>query len=90
MTVPLCTKGGPYRYSLKSLVWRNSRDLQRADLNPIEHVWNVHFEPDLLVRHNAMVSEWEVQQGHTAVMVRCQHIFGHIVYVCLIHSLQLA
>ena len=34
-----------------------------------------------------MVLEWDVQQAHIGVMVRCPHTFGHIVYKCVYYHI---
>ena len=36
-----------------------------------------------------LVLEWDVQQAHIGVMVRCPYTFGHIVYIDVVRHLSL-
>jgi hypothetical protein len=69
MTMPPCTKEGPYRNGVSRLVWKNLTGLHRAltstPSNTIGMNWNVACEPGLIALHqypnltNAFVSEWK-------------------------------
>ena len=68
MTMPLCTKWGPYRNGLSKFVWKNLTGPHSPDLNSIEHLWD-ELERWLRARHNrptsvpnltnALVAEWK-------------------------------
>ena len=67
MTMPPCTKRGPFRNGLSRSVWKNLTGLQSPGLNPTEHLWD-EFERRLRARPNrptsvpgltnALVAEW--------------------------------
>ena len=68
MTMPLCTKRGPYRNGLSRSVWKNLTGLHRAlTLTPSNIFainWNEHCEPGLIAQHQCqtslmLVAEWK-------------------------------
>ena len=69
MTMPPCTKQGPYRNGLSRSVWKNFTGLHRAltsiPFNTFGMNWNANCEPGLIAQHqypdltNALVTEWK-------------------------------
>jgi hypothetical protein len=60
MTMPLCTKQGPYRNGLSRSVWKNLTGLERALTSTTSNTfgmnWNANFEPGLIAQHQCPTS----------------------------------
>jgi hypothetical protein len=67
MTIPLCTKRGPYRDSLLKSVWKNLTGLHRALISNPSNIFGMNWnaETGLIAQHqcrmftNALVAEWK-------------------------------
>ena len=68
MTMPPCSKRGPYRNGLWRTVWKNLTGLHRAltstPLNTFGMNWNTDCEPGLIAKHQCLTSlmlvvEWK-------------------------------
>jgi hypothetical protein len=60
MTIPPCTKWGPYRNALSRSVWRNLTGLHRALTSTPSKTfamnWNSDCEPGLIAEHQWLIS----------------------------------
>ena len=78
MTMPLCTKQGPYRNSLSRSVWKNLIDLHRALTSTPSHTfgmnWNADCEPDLIAQYQCLTSLMIVWLNGSKSPEQCSNI----------------
>lgn len=73
-TVLLCTKQSPWRHGLPRLVWQNSNGVHTALTPTLLNMfvnWNTDCSPDLLTRHQCLISimlVWLNKQILTAIL----------------------